>query len=116
MISKIFIDYIQEKPFWRIFLYAKNKDFIDHQLAVFYQRMELLDAHRSECNDEEYINSVNTITEERRRTESAIYVMLTSQFFGFPLKHNVSQIGISGSERFSLVCENDYKCNERREK
>ncbi|CAF3436514.1 unnamed protein product, partial [Rotaria socialis] len=89
---KILIDYIQEKPFWRIFLYPKNKDFIDHQLAVFDQRMELLDARRNECNDDEYINSVNNITEERRRTESAIYIMLTSQFFDVTLKDNVSQI------------------------
>jgi hypothetical protein len=59
---KIFINYIQEKTFWRIFLYAKNKDFIDHQLAVFDQRMELLDARRNECNDDDYIKSVNNVT------------------------------------------------------
>ncbi|UJR19215.1 hypothetical protein I4U23_022345 [Adineta vaga] len=78
----ILIDYIQQNPFWRHFLYTKHNDFIDRQLAVFGDRMELLEARQDEYNDDDdYLKSIYILEEQRKQTESSIYIILTSEFF-----------------------------------
>lgn len=78
---KILINYIQEKSFWRNFLYEKHQDFIDQHLVVFYERVESLDARRSEYKDEDYLDSFRIVEEERHQMESSLYTDLTREFF-----------------------------------